>query len=141
MSALALMFRLTRMMVDKRLGVRDAVFIGMAGEGIGILLLVAGPLLLKHLVDRLSQPLPLSAPLVVAVILFALTAAAAGLVAALRHHSTTRIVEAIAGDLALQLLASRLPIMARHPDATGGRMLGQIERLPFSLHLLIDGLL
>tara|TARA_R110000868_G_scaffold32759_4_gene119285 strand:+ start:6634 stop:8364 length:1731 start_codon:yes stop_codon:yes gene_type:complete len=141
MSALALMFRLTQMMVDKRLGVRDAVFIGMAGEGVGILLLVAGPLLLKLLVDRLSQPHAPSAPMVVAVILFALTAAAAGLIAALRHHSTTRIVEAIAGDLAVQLLAARLPIMARNPDAMGGRLLGQIERLPFSLHLLIDGFL
>jgi ATP-binding cassette subfamily B protein len=128
------------MMFDPKLGVRrDAVF-GIASESFAIALSVTGPYLLKLVVDQLSQAEPAPERFVLPLFLFALATGAAGASAAIRYHYTTRIVEALAAKVTQDVLRSALPGLARTAD-DAGPLFSQIERLPYNLQILIDGIL
>lgn len=124
-----------------RHGLRRDVAVGMSGEGAGVLLGISAPVLLKLTVDGLMDPGRSIFAIVVAIFLFALATAAGGVISAIRHHSTTRIIETLAGELSARLLVIALPRLAISPGKEGGRLFGQIERLPFNLQLLIDGIM
>jgi ATP-binding cassette subfamily B protein len=128
------------MMFNPQLGVRrDAVF-GIASESFAIILSVTGPYLLKLVVDRFSHAEPAPDRLFLLLFLFALVTGTAGASAAMRYNSTTRIVEALAGKVTQDVLRSALPRLARTAD-DAGPLFGQIERLPYNLQILIDGIL
>ncbi len=128
------------MMFDTQLSVRKEVMLVTAGECLTILLSVAAPYLLKLAVDLLSQTRGPSARLICILLLFALASGVTGALAGVRHHATTLIVEALAGHITVATLRGQVPRLANTGD-DGGPLFGQIERLPYNLQLLIDGIL
>ncbi|MEJ7933864.1 ABC transporter ATP-binding protein [Sphingobium sp. AN558] len=140
MGAFSLLFQLVRMMFDPPLRVRRDSLVGFGTESLAILLSVAGPYLLKLVVDQFSQPVPPPAGLILLLLVFAIATGATGVSAAIRYHSTTRIVEVLTGKVTQDVLRSALPGLAQTAD-DGGPLFAQIERLPSNLQILIDGIL
>ncbi|CAM2894082.1 Multidrug resistance ABC transporter ATP-binding/permease protein BmrA [Brevundimonas diminuta] len=141
MSTLTVILALTRLTFDRRLEARGDAVAGIAIDLAGIGLGVLGPYLLKLLVDRLStgpiDPWSL-APLVAA---FVLAWSGTAPLSAARYIFTTRQLGALSRHLIERATAQRLPQIARRRDADSGEMLGALERLPFSLQIVVDGLI
>lgn len=138
----SILFRLARMMFDAQLGVRTAASIGVAGELLSILLGLMAPLLLKFLVDCFAKSDGHETLIIGALLLLAAVSGAGGLTAAIRHRSRIYAVEVLGAQLTRELLLSELPRLAKQgKDNNSGAIFGQIERLPFNLHILIDGIM
>lgn len=141
MSTLKVILALTRLTFDRRLKARgDAaagILLDLAGVGLGVL----GPYLLKLLVDQLtagSADLWTLAPLVAA---FVLAWSGTTPLSAARYIFTTRQLGALSRHLTERTMAHHLPQVARNRDADSGESLGLLERLPFSLQIVVDGLI
>lgn len=132
---------LVKMIWDGRLGCRRDAAVGLALECVGIAVAIAGPYLLKLMVDQLSEGRDIPPLLPWAIAVFAITTGAASLTSSLRYRVTTRVVERISGHLTLKLLSSQLPTLAHEGDAQAGALLGRIERLPFNLQIIVSGIL
>ncbi|MBD3817394.1 ABC transporter ATP-binding protein [Brevundimonas diminuta] len=141
MSMLSVIKRLFGLMMQPALRTRRDVAAGVGIEATNILLGVAGPYVLKLLVDALSGGAVAPGRLLGLVAVFVLAWSGPTLTAALKYVHTTRIIDAISRDLVCRAMGSHLPIVAREREGDTGRMLGQLERLPFSLQIVIDGLM
>ncbi len=141
MPMLAVLRSLLRLMVGSDLRLRGDLAASTAIEGIGIGLGVLGPYLLKLVVDALAagriEPLSLTA-LIAA---FVLAWSGTNLTSAVKYVFTTRIIGALSRHLVEQAMTTHLPVVARERESDSGRLLGILERLPYSLQLVVDGLL
>ncbi len=109
-------------------------------ELINLAMTALGPYSLKVLVDRLGAgPLP---PLTLALLvgLFVL-ASGASIAATLKLVFVQRIIDAMQARLVADALAERLPASATGRDGDSGKLLGLLERLPYSLQIVVDGLI
>lgn len=114
-----------------------AIVIELMTVGLG----VSAPVLLKLAVDSLSEglaPFGLAA-LYVAGFVIAWTGTNA--TTALKHIFTVRIIDALTRRIVLDATESQLPHLARKREGDSTRLQGVLERLPFSLQVVIDGLL
>ncbi len=117
-----------------------------AGCAIGIELLtvalgVAAPVLLKLAVDGLTDG---SAPLsriALPICGFVMAATGASAAAALKSIFTIRIIDKLARHIVLEGAREQLPALARRREGDSARLQGIMERLTFSLQIVIDGLL
>lgn len=133
--------RLVRMMFDRRLQIRGYLGAGLACECLTIGLAVTGPYLLKCIVDDLGRPDANFLTLAFLSFLFAIAAGGDGAGVAFRHHCVTHMVEAIARSATLGKLRFELRRLAKEEGDDAGRVFGQVERLTFNLHILIEGVL
>jgi len=141
MPMLAVLRSLLALMLGRDLRLRSDLVVSTAIEAAGIGLSVLGPYLLKLVVDRLAggDGEPFSLALLIAA--FVLAWSGTNLTAAVKYVFTTRIIGAVSRRLTEETIASHLPVVAREREADSGHLLGMLERLPYSLSLVIDGLL
>ncbi len=117
-----------------------------AGCAIGIELLtvalgVAAPVLLKLAVDGLTDG---SAPLSRVALLicgFVMATTGANAAAAVKSIFTMRIIDKLARQIVLDGARAQLPALARRREGDSAHLQGIMERLTFSLQIVIDGLL
>ncbi|TPE59762.1 ABC transporter ATP-binding protein [Sandaracinobacter neustonicus] len=141
MPTFAVFRSLLRLMADRTLGLRADVAASTMIEVLGIGLGVLGPYLLKLVVDSLSAGQVSPFPFLLLVAAFVLVWSGTNLTAAWKYVFTTRIINGLARRLIEGALTGHLPKIAREREADSGRLLGMLERLPFSLQLVVDGLM
>jgi ABC-type multidrug transport system fused ATPase/permease subunit len=140
MSPARVVVAVLRLMVGPEIGVRRQIIVAAMLEGAGLALSVAGPYSLKLLVDGLSGSTGLVA-LVVLVAIFVLASAGSNLVASLRMVRVQRIVDAVHAFLVRRLVVDRLSSETAAREGNSAEAASMLERLPFSLQIVIDGLL
>jgi ABC-type bacteriocin/lantibiotic exporter with double-glycine peptidase domain len=110
-------------------------------EGLGVVLGIAGPFALKLLVDALYDGQKTTVWLGSMVGLFVMSWAGANVLAVWRMVHSTRVIDRLTEQLASQALRGALPEAVRQKQADSGQTAGQLERLPFSLMVVVDGLI
>ncbi|WP_298325523.1 ABC transporter ATP-binding protein [Asticcacaulis sp.] len=141
LSDLAVVGALVRRLCGLGTGVRRDLIIGLILEGVAVALGVIGPLALKSFIDVLSHP-PVSPPVTLGLALVFVGAWAGGsLLSTGRLLYSTRVIDTLSADLAAAALVGELPRVAASRDGDSSRTLGLIERLPFSLLVVVDGLI
>ncbi|BEV12052.1 ABC transporter ATP-binding protein/permease [Asticcacaulis sp. DW145] len=137
----AVVWALVRRLYALGPGVRPDLLWGLVLEGMAVVLGVIGPFALKALIDALSRP-PGASSLVLGLgLVFVGAWAGGGILSTWRLVSSTRVIDTLSADLAAAALAGELPRVAASRDGDSGRTLGLIERLPFSLLIVVDGLI
>ncbi len=114
-----------------------AIGVELFNVGLG----VAAPVLLKLAVDGLADG---SAPLSRVTLLicgFVMAATGANAAAALKSIFTMRIIDKLARHIVLDGARAQLPALARRREGDSAHLQGIMERLNFSLQIVIDGLL
>jgi ABC-type multidrug transport system fused ATPase/permease subunit len=140
-TAFGIILRLLKQMSRRSGGVRRSLIAGAGLELAGIILGVAGPLALKLLVDGVSHDGTAPSRVIGCALVFVGAWAASAVFASWRIVYTTRIVDNLAAGLIAAFARERLPQAATARDGDSGAMLGQIERLPYSLTIVVDGLI
>lgn len=141
-----ILLAVARMMLSPFLRQRLNVAVAATLEILAVALGVAGPFLLKCLVDTLSETVsttsvaatPAFLSLVAA---FVVAWCGGSLVATIRMVFTARVIDGLNAELATRTLRSQLPGAGRRRDGDSGQVLGILERLPFSLNIVCEGML
>lgn len=102
---------------------------------------VIGPYALKVLVDGFGGSPIRAGEGVLWAGLFVLAWSGAGIFAAWRLLPSTRVIDRLASHLVSDCLMSELPRAATTRDRNSGQLLGLLERLNYSLVIVVDGLL
>ena len=139
-TTLTMLRRVAREMVASRRQ-RVRVAIGAGLESLGIALGIAGPIALKGLIDGLSAGTLGPTGIILYVAAFAVSWSGATICTTARMVYSTRIIDEVTGTLAENTLRAALPAAATARDTDSGQTLGRIERLPFSLYIVADGLI
>jgi ABC-type multidrug transport system fused ATPase/permease subunit len=133
--------RLTQLMLSARLGARQSLVEAFALEALVIAMGVAGPYALKLLIDMLADPSGSLLYLFVTVMLFVGCWAGASILETARLSCTAKMVDALARHFIIRALAAALPEITAARDSRSGRVPGMLERLPYSLTLVVEGLI
>ena len=133
--------RLTRLMLSAGLGTRRSLVNAFGLEAVVISMGVAGPYALKLLIDALDGPARSPLQLVLFILLFVGCWAGASIVETARLACTADMVDALARHFTTQALAAALPDITAARDSQSGRVPGMLERLPYSLTLVVEGLI
>jgi ABC-type multidrug transport system fused ATPase/permease subunit len=139
-ATLSILGRIAREMVGSELQCHR-VAIGAALELLGIALGIGGPITLKMLIDGLGGGALGSVQIILYIAAFAFSWSGATICSTARIVYSTRIIDQVTGTLAEDALRTALPAAATTRDADSGQTLGLIERLPFSLYIVADGLI
>lgn len=132
---------LTAAMVDRATGLRADLGASLALEAAAIGLATGGPLALKMLLDGMGQghvSTTLAAGLVVA---FILSWLGGGVLQAWRQCFSQNMLNRLNAVIVDEALASVMPSLVGSRDSDSGRLLGAMERLPFSLQVIVEGLI
>jgi ABC-type multidrug transport system fused ATPase/permease subunit len=119
---------------------RLPVAMGAALEIVGVGLGVAGPYLLKLVIGGLSDG-GRSYGLVLFAALFVLTWAGGNIIATWRMVYSAKLIDCLTQHYTARVLRSSLPEAADGREGDSGRVMGLIERLPYSLMVVVDGLI
>lgn len=141
MSAFAVLRTLIGLMASRGLRLRSDVAASTAIEAVGIGLGVLGPYLLKLVVDGLAGGAVEPLPFMLLIVAFVLAWSGTNLTSALKYVFTTRIINALSRRLTETAIAGHLPVVARQREADSGKLLGMLERVPYNLQLVVDGVL
>nr|GGH94585.1 ABC transporter permease [Aquisalinus luteolus] len=98
-------------------------------------------MLLKLAVDALDEGSAPSSLVMFYVSGFVIAWTGTNATTALKHIFTIRIIDTLARRIVLDAADSQLPNLARNGEGDSARLQGILERLPFSLQVVIDGLL
>jgi ABC-type multidrug transport system fused ATPase/permease subunit len=128
-------------MLSARLGARRSLVEAFALEILVIAMGVAGPYALKLLIDMLADASASLLYLFVTVMLFVGCWAGASILETARLSCTAKMVDALARHFILRTLAAALPEITAARDSRSGRVPGMLERLPYSLTLVVEGLI
>ena len=139
-SAVTVVATLIRDMLGRSAGMRLPVAMGAALEIVGVGMGVAGPYLLKLVVDGLSAGGRSYGPVLFAA-LFVLTWAGGNIIATWRMVYSAKLIDTLTQHYTARVLRSSLPEAADGREGDSGRVMGLIERLPFSLMVVVDGLI
>jgi ABC-type multidrug transport system fused ATPase/permease subunit len=131
---------LLRLIFGSRLRLRAHVALGALQEGLSVASGVAAPFLLKGIVDHLSKPNPWTFQLSTQVALFVAAWSAGGLFGGTKLVSAGRIVESVVAHLSAGALREQLPMIA-DGRVDSQRVFGVLERLPYSVQVVVDGVL
>ncbi|HTM81557.1 ABC transporter ATP-binding protein [Asticcacaulis sp.] len=138
---LAIIVDLTKDMLAKASGVRLDVLIGASIELVTVGLGIAGPYMLKVLVDLLTARTASPAAILGCVALFVFTWAGANIISTWRMVYSTRVVDGLSARYVAEVIRQRLPAAAGARTGDSGYTLDLIERLPYSLMVVVDGLI
>ncbi len=127
-------------MMAREDGVRASLIAGAALELGSVALGVVGPYALKVLVDDLGTG-SMPATIIAYVLVFIGSWAGAAVLANWRMVYSTRIIDRITMRLVEAMTRDRLPVAATARDGDSSAALGVIERLPYSLAIVVDGLI
>lgn len=140
MSGVAVIRRLLGLMGAARLKCGAAIGACLALEGIGIVLAILGPYVLKVLVDQLGKRGTSTIEMVAYVGLFVVAWTATTILAPLRNAYSSKINTRLVRELSVGALAGNLS-GGRWRKTDSGRVQGLVERLPYSLAIVVDGLI
>ena len=115
----------------------SAIAIELANVALG----VSAPVLLKLAVDALTAGTGPLGLIMLYVAGFVIAWTATNAMTALKYTFTIRIIDKLARRIALDTVQAQLPTLARKRESDSARLQGVLERLPFSLQIVIDGLL
>lgn len=141
MTTFGILVRLTRLMLSADLGARRSLTEAFALEALVIAMGVAGPYALKLLIDTLAGPVEPRVQLLFYILLFVGCWAGASILETARLSCTAKMVDALARHLTTHALAVALPQITAARDSRSGRVPGMLERLPYSLTLVVEGLI
>ncbi|BEV13165.1 ATP-binding cassette domain-containing protein (plasmid) [Asticcacaulis sp. DW145] len=127
-------------MFNPALRSRKDVLLGAVLEVVGIGFGVAGPYVLKTLVDGLTGGPVTVGWLLLFVGLFVVTWSGGSITGTMRMVYTTRIVDALSRNISQRVLRNHLPTAASNRDGDSGKLLGLMERLAFSVQVVVEGL-
>jgi ATP-binding cassette, subfamily B, bacterial len=140
MTGVGVVRRLIGLMGSAGLKCRVAIGACLALEGVDIGLAILGPYVLKVLVDQLGQSGTPAVALFVNVVLFVVAWTATTILAPVRNAFSSTINTRLAKELSSGALAGILSD-GRWRNADSGRVQGLFERLPYSLAIVVDGLI
>lgn len=131
---------LTRKMLGDGGAMRWRMSLGIALELVGVALGILGPYFLKTLIDGFAANVPVGGILML-VGLFVLSWSGGSVLSTIRSVYSTQVIDQIAGDMAISTLRGKLPDFAKTKTSETGGTLGLLERLPYSLSIIVDGLI
>lgn len=137
----AVMLSVARLMLDSRLGVRGALAAAVGIEALGTGLVLAGPYALKLLVDRLGAATPLSPLLLAGLVAMIVLGMATTVTSTFRSVYVQRVIDALYAHLVNKVLRHRLSMAGVVEAAGEGAPAGLLERLPYALQIVADGVL
>lgn len=140
-SSFGTLSELARLTLDRRTGARGDIAAGFVVEICVLCLSIAGPLLLARAVDALTRPDEGSLHAVRLVVAFVASWALLSVFGSWKLVFTGRIASKVAQVLSVDALASIARRHAFESGFDGGAAQGMLERLKYSLDLLIEGLL
>ena len=120
---------------------RKHVACGVVLEAFTSICMLLGPVMLKLAVDELSRPefnIPAATTYTA---LFAVLWSMSGISSIAVLAFTGRIVHQISNVLLERALRKQLPLLASRTSSESGYVQGLLERLPYSLQLIIEGVL
>ena len=128
-------------MLDKETNARKYVAWGVLIESLTSIATLLGPVTLKLAVDEMSRPNfdMLAAMTYAAFFALLWSSSAVSSVAVLAY--TSRIVNQISNVLLGRALHRQLPLLASRTSAESGYIQGLLERVPYSLQVIIEGVL
>jgi ABC-type multidrug transport system fused ATPase/permease subunit len=128
-------------MFDKEARVAKYVVCGVLIESFTSVALLLGPVALKLAVDEASRPQFNVLVAATYLVLFAILWSASGVSSLAVLAYTSRIVNQISNLLLCRALYKQLPSLAGRVSAESGYVQGVLERLPYSLQLIVEGVL
>lgn len=140
-SARRVLIAVSKALWNPATGSRLDIVRGALIESVVIALGIAGPFALKTVVDGLTTHIAAEQPLFLALAVFVGSWAGGAVLSTWRMAYTTRAIDRLAQSLAARALRSRLPASARARDGDSGEILGFLERLPYALVIVVDGLI
>ncbi|GAA5240039.1 ABC transporter ATP-binding protein [Burkholderia mallei] len=126
LAALRSLADVIRLMLDKETHARRPIVAGVLVEALTSAFMLLGPIALKLAVDEMARP--------------RFDAAKASVDIALLAY-TGRIVHAVSNALLRRALHAQLPALASRASSDSGYVQGLLERLPYSLQVIIEGVL
>jgi len=129
------------MIAGPPLGARRDAASAIGIEIVNVALGVSAPVLLKLTVDALTAGSAPSGLIVLFILGFVIAWTGTNATAAAKFVFTMRIIDKLARRITLDLARSQLPALARKREGDSARLQGVLERLPFSLQIVIDWLL
>ena len=139
--SLSTLAAVVRLGLEPRLALRADLIFGAVIE-VGVVVLgIVGPYMLKILIDGLTDKSLTLALALVAVSLFVISWAGGTVLSTWRMVYSTQVVDRLTQDLATRALRRQLALFARTREGDSGMLLGLTERLPYSLTIVVDGLL
>ncbi|WP_375207689.1 ATP-binding cassette domain-containing protein [Hyphococcus sp.] len=132
--------RLLSLMTGGGPGARRDAACALAVELINIALGVAAPVLLKACVDALTTDAPASGAAALFIAGFVIAWAGGNAAGGVKLVFTMRIIDGLLRRLVLDAARAQLPRLARGDEGDSARLLGVLERLPYSLQIVIDGI-
>lgn len=129
------------LLLDKKTNARKDVAWGILLEALTSTAVLLGPIALKFAVDEMSRPHFNVLAAVTYVALFALLWSASAVTAVAVLAYTNRIVDRAFNLLLSRALVNQLPLLARGTTMESGQIHGLLERLPYSLQVIIEGVL
>jgi ATP-binding cassette, subfamily B, bacterial len=140
LSGVGVIRRLLGLMGATRLKCGGAIGACLGLEGAGIVLAILGPYALKLLVDHLGKS-DTSTPAMLAYVgLFVVAWTATTILGPVRNAYSSKINTRLVRELSIGALAGTLSD-GRWRNADSGRVHGLLERLPYSLAIVVDGLI
>lgn len=140
MSGVGVIRRLLDLMVSARLKCRVGISVCLGLEAVGIMLAILGPYVLKVLVDQLGKGGTPTAALLFYVGLFVVAWTAPTILGPIRNAYSSTINTRLARELSVGAMAGNLS-NGRWRKTDSGRVQGLLERLPYSLAIVVDGLI
>jgi ATP-binding cassette subfamily B protein len=128
-------------MARRELGLRWILVAGVGAELVGLAVSVAAPFLLKATIDVFGAGEVPPFKLEGLVALFVVAWTGPNLLAALRLLPTHRLVDDLYTSLAEPIMRQQMPRLAQGRVDDSGGLASTLERLPFSLQLVIEGLI
>lgn len=129
------------LMVRREVGARIFVLVGITLEVLTMALMLAGPYMLKLAIDQMSTPDHsfLSAAMYTALFVAFWAISAVTSIVALAF--TDRLISNMMNVTLKRVLQAQLPSLATTPTLESGYVQGFLERFPYSLQLIVEGLL
>ncbi|WP_165793485.1 ATP-binding cassette domain-containing protein [Hyphococcus luteus] len=141
MMSFGVMRRLVAMIAKPSLCARRDTACAFGLELTNVALGASAPVLLKLSVDALTNGTAPFDRLILFICGFVIAWTGTNATTALKAVFTLRIIDKLARRIVLDATRSQLPALARRRGGDSARLLGIMERLTFSLQIVIDGLL
>jgi len=135
-----ILLELTRKMLGDHGAMRWRMCLGIGLELAGVVLGILGPYFLKVLIDAFAESAPKGVILAL-VGLFVVSWSGTSVLSTIRSVYSTKVIDQITQDMATSALRGRLPEFAKTKTSETGGTLGLLERFPYSLSVVIDGLI
>ena len=140
-TSVVIVHRLLRLLWRRPARLRLDILMGVVEDGLGVLLAVAAPFVLKAVVVALADPTSTTFKFLALITLLVLAWTASGVLSTIKLLHTSRMVDTSARLIGEKVLKRQLPIVAMGKAQTSSALGAVLQRLPFSLQLILDGVL